>query len=87
MPTAYFTASHAAPIPVDLVTSDILEDYLSAQSEYARAVLNAEGFKAAAGNLVRLPDMTGNLSRIAFGFEAPDKYRIRPSRRSVFPSN
>ena len=67
MPTAYFTASHAAPIPVDLVTSDILEDYLSAQSEYARAVLNAEGFKAAAANLVRLPDMTGNLSRIAFG--------------------
>ena len=62
-----FLATHDAPIPVDLVLKSGLEDYLSAQSEYSKTILETEGFKAGAGELVRLPDMTGHLSRIVFG--------------------
>ena len=67
MPTSCFLAECSAPIPVDLVRSDALEAYLQGQSEYAAAVLKSAGFKASEGQIVRLPDMTGNLSRVAFG--------------------
>ncbi len=67
MSASCFLSEHAAPTPVDLVKSDALDAYLGAQSEYATAILKSEGFTAAEGNLVRLPDMTGNLSRIVFG--------------------
>ena len=67
MPNTYFLASHDAPIPVDLVTTDALDAYLEAQSEYSSVILTSEGFAAKAGEKVRLPDMTGHLSRIVFG--------------------
>ena len=67
MPETYFLAAHDAPTPVDLVTQAGLDDYLSAQSEYSRAILESEGFKAGAGETIRLPDMTGHLSRVVFG--------------------
>lgn len=67
MPITYFIAANDAPVPVDLVTTDVLDDYISAQSEYSGEILKSEGFGAKAGELVRLPDMTGHLSRIVFG--------------------
>lgn len=67
MTISCFLSADAAPIPVDIVDQESLEAYLGAQSEYASAVLKSEDFKAGQGELVRLPDMTGNLSRIVFG--------------------
>ena len=67
MPSSCFVADHSAPTPVDLVPASAVEAYLEAHSEYAATVLRSEGFAAKAGELVRLPDMTGNLSRIVFG--------------------
>lgn len=67
MTASCFLPSHKAPVPVDLVSGDQIDDYLGAQSEYAAAILKSEAFCAGAGECVRLPDMTGNLSRIVFG--------------------
>jgi leucyl aminopeptidase len=72
MTTTCFLAEHSSPIPVDLVPDNALEAYIAAQSEYSAAILNSEGFKAGAGEIVRLPDMTGNLSRIVFGLGAQE---------------
>ena len=67
MPNTCFIASYDAPTPVDLVRKTDLDAYLGVQSEYASVLLKSEGFSAGAGELVRLPDMTGHLSRIVFG--------------------
>ena len=77
-----FLAEHTAPTPVDLVRQDALETYLEAQSEYASTILKTEGFAAKAGEMVRLPDMTGHLSRIVFGLgDAEDA--IAPAKLSA----
>ncbi len=67
MTISCFLSEHSAPIPVDIVDETSLSAYLDAQSEYSAVVLKSEAFKAGSGSLVRLPDMTGNLSRIVFG--------------------
>ncbi|MAP93838.1 MAG: leucyl aminopeptidase [Ponticaulis sp.] len=72
MPTTYFLAAHDSPIPIDLVTSAGVKDYLAAQSEYTSEILGSESFGGKAGELVRLPDMTGKLSRIVFGLGKAD---------------
>lgn len=72
MTNTCFLAEHSSPIPVDLVPDSALNDYISAQSEYSAAILKSEDFKAGAGEIVRLPDMTGNLSRIVFGLGAQE---------------
>tara|TARA_Y100000052_G_scaffold22006_1_gene22432 strand:- start:31004 stop:32377 length:1374 start_codon:yes stop_codon:yes gene_type:complete len=70
MSESYFLASHDAPTPVDLVLESDVEAYVSAQSEYSRTFLTSEGFKGGAGEIIRLPDMTGKVSRIVFGLGA-----------------
>lgn len=73
MSDTYFLATHSAPTPVDLVLEADVETYVSSQSEYSQAFLKSEGFKGKAGELIRLPDMTGKVSRIVFGLgEASD---------------
>lgn len=67
MTTPLFLPAHDGSLPIDLVTPNGLETYLSAQSEFSRTFLDEAQFKAGAGEIVRLPDMTGRLARIVFG--------------------
>ena len=62
-----FVNTHSAPIPVDLVAARDLSDYLEAQSEYSRTLLKSQSFAAQEAELIKLPDMTGNISRYVFG--------------------
>jgi leucyl aminopeptidase len=64
---AIFCDAHSAAIPLVLVTSDGLKGGLAALAARDRAWVQANGFKAAEGQVLAVPDLDGRVNRVLVG--------------------
>jgi len=84
--TVSFAAPEAGSIPVHLVSSDHLTDWLDTQPERIRTWLRTIGFSAAAGKTAVVPDPGGALALAVVGLGAPaERGRRRFAVASAVP--
>ena len=70
-----FAPADAAAVPIDLVPAADLDAWRAARPEAARRWAEACGFRARAGEVLRLPDADGGLAAVAVGWGKPEDHR------------
>ncbi len=66
--TLSFANSNRDAIPLDVIDSDTLNDWLSQQPDVAQNWVRTNGFKGKIGDTLILPDMAGNATQALLGY-------------------